>query len=55
LLIKLLTNDRNLGFVASANRGMRLIENQDTALLNNERYFAAGLAYSLARRGILPT
>jgi GT2 family glycosyltransferase/glycosyltransferase involved in cell wall biosynthesis len=36
LSIKLLANDRNLGFVASANRGMRLIENQDTALLNSD-------------------
>lgn len=36
LTIRLLTNERNLGFVASANRGMRFIENQDIALLNSD-------------------
>jgi GT2 family glycosyltransferase/glycosyltransferase involved in cell wall biosynthesis len=34
--VRLLTNEHNLGFVASVNRGMRLIENHDIALLNSD-------------------
>src|SRR5687768_11718985 len=34
--IRLLTNERNRGFVASANRGMRSVENYDIALLNSD-------------------
>ncbi len=34
--IRLLTNDRNLGFVASVNRGMRLNGDRDVILLNSD-------------------
>lgn len=34
--IRLLTNERNLGFVASVNKGMRCVQNQDITLLNSD-------------------
>lgn len=47
--IHIVTNERNLGFVESVNRGLRLCPNSDVIILNSDTLVGAGWATDLAR------